>query len=345
MVNEDYLRAALAGQHVAEFDIEDLRRTIDVEAARRRKRRATLWTSSVAALIALVIGVPTAVWLDVKPATLTGLASQPMTERILPARPLNFLLLGIDPTDPGRSDTIMIVHIPASGARVDLVSIERDVLTEVPDHGTAKINTAFSYGGADLARKTVESLTGVQFDGMVVLHLDAVEKITDSLGGVEICLENQVTSIETGRVYPAGCQTIDGAMAADLLRQRRDLPLGAIGRDRNAQRFMVALAAKVTNLNLIMDLDKVSKLAQTDGLTVDLSGVTLSQLLLRLKATKASDLVGIGLPGYPTIINTSQGDAVVLPNDAAQLFASIRADTVDTFVAKHPTWLTQIRSK
>jgi LCP family protein required for cell wall assembly len=353
MVNEDDLRAALASQQLVELDVEDLRRAIDAEAARRRKRRTALWTSGLAALIALVMGVPTAIWLEVKPATLAGLATRPMADGILPTGPLNLLLLGIDPYDPGHSDTIMIVHLPGSGAssggaradgaRVDLVSIERDVFTEVPGHGTVKINTAFSYGGADLARRTVESLTGVHFNGTVVVHLDAVEKITDSLGGVDICLEHPVTSIHTGRVYPTGCQAVDGAMATDLLRQRRDQPLGAYDRDRNAQRFLAALAAKVTKLNLITDLAKVSRLLATGGLTIDLSGITLQQLLQRFRATRASDLVGIGVPEFqPTIEDGQAGE--LLPKDAAQLYADIRADTVAAFVATHPTWVTQLRT-
>jgi LCP family protein required for cell wall assembly len=342
MVNDDDLRAAFARQEVEELDIEDLRRTIDAEVARRRKRRATMQTSGLAALIALVIAIPAAVWLEVKPERLSGLVSQRMADSIAPSRPLNLLLLGLDPYDQGHSDTIMIVHIPASGTQVDLISIERDVLTEVPGHGTAKISTAYSYGGVDLATKTVEHLTGVHFDGAVVVHLDAVEKITDSLGGVDICLEHQVTSIHTGRVYPTGCRTIDGAMAADLLRQRRDQPLGAYDRDRNGQRFLAALAAKATNLNLITDPGKISKLTQTDGLAIDLSGVTLPQLYVRLKSTKANDLVGIGVPAYQTTIKDGQASEG-LPKDAAQLFAAIQADTIDRFVATHPTWLTQVR--
>jgi LCP family protein required for cell wall assembly len=341
LVNEDDLRAAFARQETEGLDIENLRRTIDAEVVRRRKRRATMLTSGMAALIVLVLAVPAAMWLPVKPEGLIGLAGAPIADSIAPSRPVNLLLLGIDPYDQGRSDTIMVVHIPASGTRVDLISIERDVLTEVPGHGTSKINTAYYYGGVDLATKTVQNLTGVPLDGAIVVHLDAVEKITDSLGGVRICLEHQVASIHTGRVYPTGCQTIDGAMAADLLRQRQDQPLGAYDRDRNAQRFLGALTAKAAKLNLIRDLDKISKLARTDGLSVDLSAVTLPQLYLRLRDTRANDLVGIGVPGYQSVIKNGQvGEG--LPNDAAQLYAAIRADTVDAFVATHPTWITVI---
>jgi LCP family protein required for cell wall assembly len=342
-VNEDELRAAFARQEVVELDVAELRRTIDAEAARRRKRRATMLTSGLAALMVLVIAVPAAMWLQVKPGQFMGFAGTPLTDSIAPARPVNLLLLGIEPYDQSHSDTIMIVHLPASGTRVDLISIERDVLTDVPGHGTAKINTAYSYGGVALATKTVEALTGVSFDGAIVVHLDAVEKITDSLGGVRICLEHGVTSVHTGRIYPAGCQTIDGAMAEDLLRQRQDQPLGSYDRDRNAQRFLAALLAKAANLNLVTDLVKINNLARTDGLSIDLSGVTLPQLLLRLRDTRANDLVGIGVPGYQSEVKDGQSGEG-LPKDAVELYAAIRADTVDAFVITHPTWLTAIRS-
>lgn len=341
-MNDDDLRAAFARQEAERLDIERLRRNIDAEVVRRRKRRATMLTSGLAALIVLVIGAPTAVWLGVGPQRNIGRTSQRVADGIMPTRPLNLLLLGIDPYESGRSDTIMIVHVPASGTRVDLISIERDVVTDIPGHGPDKINSAYQYGGVALATKTVENLTGVPLDGAVVVRLAAVEKITDSVGGVRICLEHQVTSIHTGRVYPTGCQTIDGAAAADLLRQRRDQPLGAYDRDRNAQRFLAALAAKIATLNLITDFDKISKLTRTDGLTVNLSGVTLTQVYLRLKDSKATDIVGIGVPEYQTVIKNGQpGEG--LPKDAAQLFAGIRADNVDAFVATHPTWVTVIR--
>ncbi|GAA4263957.1 LCP family protein [Dactylosporangium darangshiense] len=341
-MNDDDLRAAFARPELERIDIERLRRDIDAEVIRRRKRRSTMLTSGLAGLIALVIGVPTAVWLGVGLERNIGPTSQRVADGVTPARPLNLLLLGIDSYESGRSDTIMIVHVPASGTRVDLISIERDVVTDVPGHGSEKINSAYQYGGVDLATKTVENLTGVPLDGAVVVRLAAVEKITDSVGGVRICLEHQVTSIHTGRVYPTGCQTIDGAAAADLLRQRRDQPLGAYDRDRNAQRFLAALAAKVTTLNLITDFEKINKLTRIDGLTVNLVGVTLPQLYLRLKDSKAKDIVGIGAPEFQTVIKDGQ-PSEGLPKDSAQLFADIRADTVDAFVTTHPSWVTVIR--
>ncbi|WP_426507238.1 LCP family protein [Dactylosporangium sp. McL0621] len=341
-MNDDDLRAAFARPELELLDIAQLRRNIDAEVVRRRRRRAATLTSVLAAAVVLVLGVPTAVWLGVSPERNIGLPAQGVADSMMPARPLNILLLGIDPYELGHSDTIMIVHVPAGGTRVDLISIERDVVTDIPGHDPDKINSAYHVGGADLATKTVEKLTGVPLDGAVVVRLGAVEKITDSVGGVRICLERQVTSIHTGRVYPTGCQTIDGAMAADLLRQRRDQPLGAYDRDRNAQRFLAALVAKVVALNLLTDFDKVNKIARTDGLTVDLSGVTLSQLYLRLKDGKATDIVGIGVPEFHTVVRDGL-NSEALPKDAAQLFADVRADTVDEFVATHPTWVTPIR--
>ena len=97
-------------------------------------------------------------------------------------KPLNILVLGADNGNdtqtvaddladgkwtPGahRSDTMMVVHIPANRKSAQIVSIPRDSWVPVPTFpgdidGDAKINAAFSWGGPALAVRTVQDLTG-----------------------------------------------------------------------------------------------------------------------------------------------------------------------------------------
>src|SRR5215467_1289652 len=96
--------------------------------------------------------------------------------------PLNFLLIGSDfrVKNPGmgaRSDTVIIVHIPATLDRAYLISIPRDLRVSIPpdpDRGFTgrqdKINASFQYGGqgeggVQLLSETLTQLVGVRFDG------------------------------------------------------------------------------------------------------------------------------------------------------------------------------------
>ena len=104
--------------------------------------------------------------------------------------PLNILLLGADHGQVGQSvaedledgkwtpgqhlsDTIMVLHIPADRKSVQLVSIPRDTWVTIDgypaDGGHGKINAAFSYGGPELAYKTVEQLTGLKIDHVAII--------------------------------------------------------------------------------------------------------------------------------------------------------------------------------
>ncbi|MGH3911296.1 MAG: LCP family protein, partial [Pseudonocardiaceae bacterium] len=65
-----------------------------------------------------------------------------------------------------RTDTIMLLHIPAfgSGGVATLVSLPRDSSVPVPGQGRLKLNAAYSIGGAPLLMQTVETVTGVHLD-------------------------------------------------------------------------------------------------------------------------------------------------------------------------------------
>src|SRR5699024_5579729 len=114
-------------------------------------------------------------------------------ESVLPAeeeRPeeteaTNILLLGTDagggsgededlPRVPGggRSDTMMLVHIPEDHDSVQVISIPRDLWVEVPGFGMHKVNAGLSLGGEEgplLARATVEELLDTRIDHIAAI--------------------------------------------------------------------------------------------------------------------------------------------------------------------------------
>jgi LCP family protein required for cell wall assembly len=97
-----------------------------------------------------------------------------------------------------RSDTMMLWRIGGGTSR--RLSIPRDTQVPIPGHGVTKINAAYSYGGPALAIKTVENLTGVKINHLIIVNLANFPKFIDSIGGI---------TVQTGRI----CSEISGGAA------------------------------------------------------------------------------------------------------------------------------------
>jgi LCP family protein required for cell wall assembly len=94
-----------------------------------------------------------------------------------------------------RSDTMMLWRIGGGTSR--RLSIPRDTQVPIPGYGVNKINAAYSYGGPALAIKTVENLTGVKINHLIIVNLANFPKFIDAIGGV---------TVQTGRI----CSNISG---------------------------------------------------------------------------------------------------------------------------------------
>ncbi|HEX6886712.1 MAG TPA: LCP family protein, partial [Candidatus Nanopelagicales bacterium] len=108
----------------------------------------------------------------------------------LTSGPLTVLLMGSDQrtgagndgfgfVEGARSDTTMLVHLPADRQSAVVVSIPRDTVTDLPackgadgaQYGPTRdrFNAAFDRGGPGCTVKAVEELTGLTIDHFVVL--------------------------------------------------------------------------------------------------------------------------------------------------------------------------------
>ena len=133
--------------------------------------------------------------------------------------PVNILLAGIDervadPEGGARSDSIIIVHVPAAHDHAYLISIPRDSRVTIPAYartgyrgGTDKINAAFSYGSAggggrqggfELLALTVKNLTGLSFNAGAIVNFDGLRAVVDAVGGVTMCVDEETTSVHIG---------------------------------------------------------------------------------------------------------------------------------------------------
>ena len=93
------------------------------------------------------------------------------------------------------TDTMMIVSISLSKPEITIVSLPRDLW--VPEI-RAKINSAYHYGGAALAKISTERVTGVPIQYTALLDFSSFKNIVDALGGIQVNVERSFTD----KLYP-----------------------------------------------------------------------------------------------------------------------------------------------
>lgn len=106
----------------------------------------------------------------------------------------NVLVIGTDSRDPsqenGRSDSMILVSLNSKTHKMYMSSFMRDAYVDIPGYGSAKLNAAYSYGGADLLMDTIEANYNVKIDSYVSVTFKGFAGIIDSVGGVKITLSD-----------------------------------------------------------------------------------------------------------------------------------------------------------
>ena len=151
----------------------------------------------------------------------------------------NIALFGVDSRDddlgPGnRSDCIIIASINNDTKEISLVSVYRDSYVNIEGYGLDKITHAYSYGGPELALKTLNKNLDLNIKEFVTVNFDAVADAVDALGGVDIRIEDDEIKYLNGyaqsrakslgitveEVTKSGLQTLNGMQAVAYSRIR-----------------------------------------------------------------------------------------------------------------------------
>ncbi|WP_396599433.1 LCP family protein [Frigoribacterium sp. R86507] len=185
---------------------------------------------------------------------------------------LDVLLLGSDTRQAGasgRSDSMMLVHLPADRRDVYVMSIMRDTWVDVPGHGMAKINAAYSWGGVPLTVQTVEQLLQTRIDHVAEVDFTGFEGMTDALGGVDVVSERAFRA--GGHDFVAGPNHLDGEQALDFVRERKSFAEADHQRVRNQQAFVRGLVDGLLDRRTLTDPAAVSSFvaATADHVAVD----------------------------------------------------------------------------
>lgn len=330
-------------------------------------------TLLVVAAVTLVGVAAAAVYLDLRDqigvSDVSGLVDVPEPadpDDPFTGRSLNILLLGTDlrggenteiagAGEGGmRSDTTMLVHISGDRSRIEVVSIPRDSLVDIPscelpdgsESGASygMFNSAFTIGGgaeedltyaAACAISAVQSLTDVPVTNHMVVQMDGVVDVVDALGGVRMCLpEPLVQDPAYGRFeLPAGEQTLDGRQAIGFLRARHGTGLGLeqgsdLTRIARQQAFVDSLVRQVLDQNVVTNSPQLYRTirAVLGAISADPSladPAALAGLAFSIRDIDPADIVFTELP---VVAAPTDPNRVVWTEDAAAVWARLAAD-------------------
>jgi LCP family protein required for cell wall assembly len=230
-------------------------------------------------------------------------------------------------TGNGRTDTILVVHVPAftSSAPTTMVSIPRDSYVPIPGYGRDKINAAFAMGGARLLAETVEQATGLRIDHYAEIGFSGFAGLVDGLGGVTICPKSPIDDPLAGINLPAGCQQVDGRDALGYVRSRAT-PRADLDRMIDQRQFMSSLLHRAVSPAVWLNPWRWYSVphAAVGALTVDHGDHVWD--LARLAWSLQGSIIELTVP-IGEFSDNSSGSVVVWDHErAAALFDALGAD-------------------
>jgi LCP family protein required for cell wall assembly len=283
----------------------------------------------------------------------------------------NFLIVGIDSRagananigagdteDAGgaRSDTVMLVNIPASRKRVVSVSFPRDLaITPIqceawnPDTGKygpiydqktgktgprmvyteTKLNSAFSFGGPKCLVKVIQKLSGLSINRFIAIDFVGFARMVEALGGVEVCSSTPLRDYELGTVLDhAGRQIINGPTALNYVRARQVTTEinGDYGRIKRQQLFLSSLLRSLISEDTLLNLNKLNNVVNMfigNSYVDNVRTKDLVQLGQSLQGMAAGHITFVTVP---TGVTDQNGDEPPRTADMKALFAAIIND-------------------
>jgi len=223
-----------------------------------------------------------------------------------------------------RSDTVMLLHIPSSGKSV-LVSLPRDSYVNIPGFGMNKLNAAYSFGGPKLLAKTVQNATGLEINHYMGIGFGGLVNVVNAVGGVRMCIPQNLNDPASGLHLTKGCQTLSGAQALGFVRTRHLFATQDLQREQDQRAFIKSLLTKMTSVGTLANPFAAFPAANgaASSLTVD-KGTQLYQLIQVAFALRHPETTTVPIGSTPLL---AVGDVVIWDKaQALRLFDAMKND-------------------
>ncbi|MFF3515571.1 LCP family protein [Streptomyces sp. NPDC002573] len=242
-------------------------------------------------------------------------------------------------TGSGNADVEMVVHISADRSNATVMSIPRDTMTNVPackdstsgqttNGYYGQINSALQYGPACQVA-TIHQLTGIPIDHFVKLDFSGVVKMSDAVGGVSVCVSDNVYDTYSHLKLSKGAHTLKGVAALEFVRSRHGFGTGDdLGRTVTQHIFLSAMIRKFKSAGTLTDPTAVYGLADaaTKALTVDDGLGSINKLIGLADDVNKVPTKRMTFTTMQTAQDPANRDRVVVGQGAKTLFAAIAND-------------------
>lgn len=200
-----------------------------------------------------------------------------------------FLVVGRDTYGGGNTDTILVVTYDIDNQDLNVMSIPRDTIVNVP-WDIKKINSVYNFAyyydkdGMDYLKEVVAETIGFTPDFTVTVEWEALGELVDAIGGVYFDVPQRMYYNDLSQNFiinlQAGYQLLDGDQAMQLVRYRYSsddsgnvtggYTDGDLGRIAVQQDFLQAVVEECLSFN---NITKINELANVffDNVTTELS--------------------------------------------------------------------------
>lgn len=335
---------------------------------RVQHRARTVVASVIVAMLVFAGTAAAATWLDVdnviqhQKVDVIGQGSVSAEPTIIDpnsGKPIEILLLGQDSRDGEgnqaiggdmtgnhQADTAMVLQISADRSAINLVSIPRDSLVDVPQCETSKGTIPAQYGvmfnsifagayqtGGDLASaasctlNAVNSLTGLNIQNFIVVDFAGLVKMIDAIGGVDICVPQDIDDPYSTLQLSKGMQHLDGTQATQYARTRYTLGDGSDTARTTRQQYLIKqLMSEALSKNLFTDTAQLYQLAKSalESLNISEGMADTAALVGLAMSLKNFNMSHLYTQTVPVVAAPSDPNRSVWADNADEVWAKMR---------------------
>lgn len=264
-------------------------------------------------------------------------------QRVAPAAPVDkwsfkapsdlrfFLVIGSDARHwqdmvRARADSIHIVAVDPKSREGTVLGIPRDSYVNIPGYGRQKINAALVYGGPNLLVKALRDLTHMPISHYAVTGFHGIDKIVDTLLGVDVYVPYRMKDRYSGADFEKGWRHMNGREVLAFSRARHGVPGGDFGRSKNQGSVILASLKKMRAE--VKNRDQLRKWVNVlfDHAKLDMSVGEAMELGVLARKLFPADFTNLVTPGKGQTIGGQS--VVVLGDDAKALFKDVGMDAV-----------------
>ena len=261
---------------------------------------------------------------------------------------INILILGVDKRIEGNTvtsvltDTILVASIGVAEKNLTLISLPRDLWVTSKLGISGKINSIYAQYdqskqgllGPEGTKDTVAQALGIPIHYNVTVNFQVFKKIIDTLGGVDVTIENTFTDSEypvEGKenaplneryetvTFKKGVELMDGERALKFVRSRHGSGVEGtdFARSKRQQQVILAIKDKMLTAQTLIDLPKLKDLFTLYETDVE-SNITNEELVSFFSLYKNLDLKNFKRVVLDDRSTSDEGGLLVAPEDTTQ---------------------------